>query len=99
MAIIRRKKVFDGIDREILRCLHQSNPKPMVSRNIAKCVGRTPSAISPRLNNLKTQGIIRQTKITGLRQFNRQFGNKLVKVSAPRSIFWGLDLKKPKRRK
>jgi len=62
MAIIRRKKVLDGIDREILRCLYQRNPKPMVSRNIAKCVGRTPSAISPRLNNLKTQGIIKPVK-------------------------------------
>ena len=96
MAIIRKNKILDGIDREILRCLYQSS-KPLVSSNIAKCVGRTPSAISPRLNNLKSQGIIKQTKITGLRSFNRQFGNRSVRISAPRSIFWGLDLKKRKR--
>ena len=96
MAIIRKNKILDGIDREILRYLHQSS-KSLVSSNIAKCVGLTPSAISPRLNNLKSQGIIKQTKITGLRSFNRQFGNRSVRISAPRSIFWGLDLKKRKR--
>ena len=96
MAIIRRNKILDGIDREILRCLHQSS-KPLVSSRIAKCVGRTPSAISSRLINLKSKGFIKPLKTTGLRNFNRQFGDKSVKISAPRSIFWGLDLKKRRR--
>lgn len=69
----------------------------MVSSNIAKCVGRTPSAIAPRLNNLKSKGFIKPVKTTGLRNFKRDFGGKQVKISAPRSIFWGLDLKKKRK--
>ena len=92
MAIIRRRNTLDGIDREILRCLKTQNK--MVNRQIAKCVGRTPSAISPRLNNLQKQGIIKQVQIQGMRTYNRTFGNRKVQIKAPRSIFWGLDLKK-----
>lgn len=97
MAIIRKRKVLDGIDREILKCLIRD--KTAVNRQIAKCVGRSPSAISPRLNNLHKQGMIKPVKIQGLRNFERTFGKKKVNVSAPRSILWGLDMKKSKKRK
>lgn len=96
MAIIRKRNTLDSIDREILKCLIRD--KLMVNRQIAKCVGRSPSAIAPRLHNLKTQGIIKPVKISGMRTFNRTFNNKSVKIQAPRSIHWGLDLKKPRRR-
>ena len=91
MAIIR-KKTLDGIDRDILRCLN--NQDRMVNRQIAKCVGRTPSAISPRLNNLHRQGMIKPVQTQGMRNYSRTFGNKIVKIKSPRSISWVLDLKK-----
>ena len=95
MAIIRKRKILDGIDREILRCLKDER---MVSQRIAKCVGRAPSSISPRLRNLETRGIIKKVRTQGIRNFNRSFGNKRVKISSPRSILWGLDMKKKRRK-
>ena len=57
MAITRKRNTLDAIDRGILRCLRDQNR--MVNRKIAICVGRSPSAITPRLNNLHKQGIIK----------------------------------------
>ena len=87
----RKKRVLDGIDREILRVLYIR--RPLVGRQIARSVGLTSSAIAPRLMNLKEMGIIKPVKISKIRVFERKFGNQIVKIKAPRNIFWGLDLK------
>ena len=87
----RKKKILDGIDREILRVLYTRHPLP--SRKIARYVGLTTPAIFPRLENLKSNGIIKISKVYGYRIFERSFGNKLRKIKSPQSIFWDLDLK------
>ncbi len=94
---VRKKKILDGIDKEILRCLYHR--RPLVTNQIAKCVGRTPPAIKPRLINLQKMGLIKPSKVSGIRQFKRIFGTKQVKIKSPRSIYWDLDLKPQKRRK
>ena len=86
----RKKRELDGIDREILRLLYGYSP--LVSSKIAKCVGLSASAIAPRLNSLKEQGIIKYSKVSGTRKFKRDFGGKKVKINSPRSIFWEIDL-------
>lgn len=98
--IKRKKKTIDGTDREILRFLDRRYPGTASGALVAKSVDLTSSAIAPRLDNLKTQGIIKPKEIQGLRTFNRTFPNKKnpVKIKAPRSILWGLDFK-PKSRK
>ncbi len=88
---VRKKRVLDGIDREILRALYKEGS--LVSRQIAKSVGLSSSAITPRLNNLRKKGIIKQNKVAGIRSFKRAFGKKVRRIKAPRSIFWDLDLK------
>lgn len=96
MVRIRKKKTIDAVDREILRMLSKRNP--LVGKRIAKGVGISPAAIAPRLNNLRSQGIL-TARSTGLRKFNRTFGKKLTRVKAPRSIFWDIDLVKPRKKK
>lgn len=87
----RKNENFDGTDREILRTLYKE--RPLVSRQIAKSIGLSASAIAPRLNNLKTKGIIKQTRVERIRSFKRTFGSQIKIIKAPRSIFWDLDLK------
>ena len=89
---IRKKKILDGIDKEILRVLYSR--RPLVSRQIAKFVGLSPAAISPRLENLKNMGIIKNGKKSKTRVYERTFGKKTVKIHSPRSIYWDLDLVK-----
>ena len=86
----RKKKVIDGIDREILRVLLIR--RPLVGSQIASYVGLTSSAITLRLNNLQESGIIKQSKILGIRNFSRNFGNHIKKIKSPRSIYWDLDI-------
>ncbi len=99
MVVKRKKKTIDGVDRAILRSIHGSR-RNLSNRQIATKVGLSPSAISPRLNNLKSQGIIKPTKIEGMRIFKRTFKIKGVKnpvtktIRAPRSIHWGINLGK-----
>ncbi len=88
----RKKKTLDGIDREILRVLYYR--RPLASRQIAKYIGLSTPAIFPRLNNLRLKGIIKVSRVYGLRIFERTFGNKVRKIKSPQSIFWDLDLKK-----
>jgi len=82
----RKTKVLDGVDKEILRVLYEKKPLP--GRQIARKVGLTASAISPRLNNLQSMGYLRKTE-GAVRCFRR---NK-EKVEAPICISWELDLK------
>jgi len=98
--IKRKKKIIDGMDREILRVLYGRYPVASSGAHIAKAVDLTSSAIAPRLDNLKRKGIIKQQKVLGLREFERKFKghSKPVKIKAPRSILWGLDFKKKKRK-
>ncbi len=106
MVVKRKKTTIDAIDREILRNILNAR-RNLTGNQISKKVKLSPSAIAPRLNNLKSQGIIRPIKISGMRSFNRTFkikdSGKLLtkKIKAPRSIFWDLDLKssRKKRRK
>lgn len=87
----RKKKIFDGIDKEIIRLLLVKNP--LSSRQIAINVGLTPSAIFPRLNSLKKKGILVRKNISVLRCFNRRCGDSVLKIKSPRSILWNLDIK------
>jgi DNA-binding Lrp family transcriptional regulator len=87
----RRKNFLDGIDREIIRVLYSR--KSLSSRQIAKYVGLSSPGIFPRLNHLKSKGIIKISRVYGFRIFEREFGNKLRKIKSPQSIYWGLDLK------
>lgn len=104
MVVIRKKKTIDGMDRAILRSIYDSR-RSLSSRQIAQRVKLSPSAISPRLINLKSQGIIMPTKITGVRTFDRTFKIKGVKapvtrtIRAPRSIMWGINFKPKSRSK
>jgi DNA-binding Lrp family transcriptional regulator len=90
--ILRKKKTIDGMDREILRRIHQAQ-KALTSRQIANKVNLSGSAILPRLQNLRLQGILKANP-TGMRRFERTFDKKSVKIKAPRSIFWELDIAK-----
>lgn len=94
----RKKLTIDEVDRAILRNMREAR-RMLTGNQIAKKVSLSASAISPRLNNLKSKGIIRPMKVSGMRIFTRSFGNKQVKIKAPRSRLWGIDLKKPRKKK
>lgn len=102
MVVKRKKTLIDGMDRSILRAIHKFN-KPMSGSKIAKNVGLSASAIRPRLNNLKFQGIVKPIQVGKVRAFERKFVNPTTskvtkrKIRAPRSIKWGIDFKKPKK--
>lgn len=104
MVVKRKKETIDGMDRAILRSIKNSR-RNLSSRQIAQKVQLSPSAISPRLINLKTQGIIKPTKIAGMRTFKRTFNIKGRKkpltrtIKAPRSILWGINLKSKSKRR
>jgi len=87
---VRKKKVLDGIDREILRALYEK--RPMVSREIAEKVGLTAAAIKPRLENLRKKGLIKIIAKEGMRIFKRKIKGKIQEIKSPRSILWDLDL-------
>ncbi|MGV8152333.1 MAG: winged helix-turn-helix transcriptional regulator [Candidatus Nanoarchaeia archaeon] len=82
---------LDGIDREILRVLFIR--RPLVGSQIAKIVGLSPSGVKSRLEYLRNSGIVKIAKTSGQRNFERKFGNKLIKIKSARSIYWDLDLK------
>ncbi|MBR9705749.1 MarR family transcriptional regulator [Candidatus Pacearchaeota archaeon] len=88
---IRKKQSLDGIDREILRLLYKISP--LVSSQIAKKVGLTAAAIAPRLHCLQKKGIIKKSKVSKIRTFHRVISGKSIIIHAPRSIYWGIDLK------
>ena len=88
--VSRKNKILDGVDREILRALYNHNS--LVTRNLAKRVGLTSSAIVPRLNNLARKGIIKQNRTGKIRSFERGLGNKRIKVRSSPKIYWSLDL-------
>jgi DNA-binding Lrp family transcriptional regulator len=90
----RKKKILDGIDKEIIRVLLQR--RPLVSRQIAKYVGLSAAGISSRLENLENLGIIKKTRKSKDRVFVRSYGKKKVTIHAPRNIYWDLDLVKEK---
>jgi DNA-binding Lrp family transcriptional regulator len=87
---IRKKRILDGIDKEILRVLYIR--RPLVGSQIARCVGLTSSSINSRLINLKNLGIIKISKISGVRNFERSFNNQSQTIISPRYIYWDLDL-------
>jgi len=87
---VRKKKVLDGIDREILRALYEK--RPMVSREIAVRVGLTAAAIRPRLESLRKKGLIKIIGKEGIRIFKRKVNGKVHEIKSPRSILWDLDL-------
>ncbi len=92
----KRRIVIDSRDREILRLLHNAR-RPMSGFQIAKRINLSPPAIRPRLNNLRSMGIVKPVKQFGMRSFQRQFSNKKITIKAPSKILWGLDLKKKKK--
>ena len=98
MVVKRKKKTIDGIDRDVLRFLKMTNRTP-TSRQIAQKVNLSGASIMPRLNNLKSQGIIKDIKCGKMRTFNRKFGNKSVKIKSPSMKCWGLNLKQKKQKK
>jgi DNA-binding transcriptional regulator LsrR (DeoR family) len=86
----RKKTKIDGIDKEILRVLYLR--RPMVSRQIACSVGLSSSAIFPRLEQLRNNGLIKISKISKVRIFERTFNGHIQQIKSPRSIHWDLDL-------
>ena len=98
MVVKRKKKTIDAIDREIIRSLHTAR-RNLTGNQISKKVNITSSAIAPRLRNLKLKGIIREMQKQKPRVFERTFKTGTKKISAPRSIFWGLDMKPSRKRK
>ena len=90
MIKIRKKLTLDGIDREILRVLTKRSS--LVTRNIAKVVGLSPPAITPRLNNLKNSGIIKISKVSEIRSYQRFYGKNKVQIKSPSSVHWSLDI-------
>lgn len=100
---IRKKTTLDGMDRNILKNMYQTQ-RNLSGRQIAQRVNMSSSAIVSRLNNLRLKGIIRPMKVQQPRIFNRTFKikgtNKTVtrNISAPRSVFWGIDFKDEKRK-
>ena len=89
---IRQKRVLDGLDKEILRYLYASK-MPLTGRQIANKVKISPPAIKPRLVNLKRNGIVKPVNCGGMRNFNRIFGTKTIRIKSPSKICWALDLK------
>jgi len=98
MVVKRKKKTIDGIDRDVLRFLRSTNRTP-TSRQIAQKVNLSGASIMPRLNNLKSQGIIKDVKCGKMRTFDRRFGNRTIKIKAPSMKCWGLNLKPRKKKK
>lgn len=96
MVVKRKRTTIDGIDRDILRTMVRSR-RLLNANQISKNVKLTPAAIRPRLDNLRSKGIIKPAKISGMRTFNRTFGKTKKRIRAPRSIFWDIDLKKNER--
>lgn len=92
MVVTRKKKTIDGMDREILRRLARAQ-RALTSRQIAKQVELSGSAIMPRLNNLKSQGILK-SQSQGIRTIKRVFNDKPKRIKAPRSIKWEIDIAK-----
>ena len=88
--MIRKKKILDGTDKEILRNLRAREIGLSGSR-LAKAVGISPSAITPRLKNLKKKGII-VDECKGFRNFKRKFGTKTKTVRSCSKRVWKLDL-------
>lgn len=97
MVVKRKKRTIDGIDRDVLRFLRSTNRTP-TSRQIAQKVNLSGASIMPRLNNLKSQGIIKDIKCGKVRTFDRKFGNRNVKIKSPSMRCWALDLKKKRKR-
>lgn len=93
MVVIRKKKTIDAIDREILRKLYNAR-RNLTGNQLANKIRLSSSAIAPRLRNLKLQGIIKQMQVNKPRTFTRTFGTQRRKITAPRSIFWGINFKK-----
>ncbi len=69
----------------------------MTGNEIARKVNMSAAGIRPRLDKLHNQGIIKPLSHTGIRTFKREFGNVRKTINAPRSIFWGLDVKEKKK--
>ena len=88
---IRKNKVIDGVDRQILRVLYIQGS--LVSREIAKNIGISSSAISPRLENLKEMGIIKQSYQSSIRKFRRKNKGKQKTIISPIKKIWKIDLK------
>jgi len=82
----RKTNVLDGVDKEILRVLYEREPLP--SRQIARKVGLTASAVSPRLNSLCSMGYIKKTE-----GIVRCFKRNNHEIEVPLFINWELDLK------
>lgn len=86
----KKKKIIDGIDKEILRAL-RARRSGLSGRQIAMRVGLSDSSISPRLKNLKKKGFIKD-KCEGFRNFTRTFNKKKKKIRSCSKRLWKLDL-------
>jgi len=96
MVVKRKKKTIDGMDRAILRSINNSR-RSLSGRQIANRVQLSPSAIAPRLNNLRSKGIVKKMVVQKTRVLDRKVGRKIIRVRAPRAIFWGIDLNTTKK--
>jgi DNA-binding Lrp family transcriptional regulator len=81
---------LDGIDKDILRILYILGP--LVTLKIAKHANITSPTVLSRLTNLEKLGIVRKSKINRYRNYERNYGNNLVKIKSASRIFWNLNL-------
>lgn len=87
--------MIDSRDRDMLRLL-KSRSRPMTGNQIAKRIHLSPASVNTRLADLKRKGIVKKAEIKGTRVLDRKMHGKMVRVRAPRSVSWDLDLVKRK---
>ncbi|MCK4650076.1 winged helix-turn-helix transcriptional regulator [Candidatus Pacearchaeota archaeon] len=86
---IRKKRILDGTDKEILRNLVKIK-RGLSGRQIAKKVGLSDSSIKPRLDNLKKSGYVKD-RCEGFRKYDREFNGKKKKIRSCSKRTWTVD--------
>lgn len=88
MFQIKKKRLVDSTDKEILRFMYDANKinRQITGNQIAKKINLSAPAIKPRLLNLQKQGIVKTINIGRMRALGK-------KIKAPSRIFWGIDFK------
>lgn len=88
MPVTRRKRILDGMDKEILRNLVR-NKKGLSGRQLAKKVGMSDSSIKPRLDNLKKQGYVKDL-CASFRNFEKTIGGKKKEITSCSKRVWSI---------
>ncbi len=88
MFQIKKKRLVDSTDKEILRFMYDANKinRQITGNQIAKKINLSAPAIKPRLLNLQRQGIVKPISTGKMRLLGKR-------TKAPSRIFWGIDFK------